>query len=263
MAERYLKCNGKLILVNGKLLKGDFDQTISKVGETKTVEPTTTQQTVTPTDSDHELTQVTVGAIQTEEKTITPTTSEQVITPTSGKFISKVTVNGIETEEKTATENGEITPSAGKFLSKVTVNVPTSTPLGEMEITKNGKYDVSLFQYAKVNVSIATLKDIVGEWNYESESNNISLILNEDNTGSRTSNGTTGAGTYTFDGKGIIFTYNDPNLYPTIGSWTYVIKNNTDSRVLIQTNGSPLQPFTKKELSINYDETTGTLTINN
>ena len=92
MADRYLAHNNNLLTLNGKLLTTDVT-TVSKTPETKTVTPTTTQQEITPSDNDHEL--------------------------------SKVIVNAIETEEKTATQNGEYTPSDGKYISKFTVNVPS------------------------------------------------------------------------------------------------------------------------------------------
>ena len=65
MADRYLKYNNNLLSLNGKLIKVDVT-TVSKIPESKTVTPTTTQQIITPTDSDHELTKVIVNAIPNE-----------------------------------------------------------------------------------------------------------------------------------------------------------------------------------------------------
>ena len=65
MASRYLKYNDDLLSLNGKFLTVDVE-TVSKVGESKTVTPTTTQQTITPTDNDHELIEVIVNAIPNE-----------------------------------------------------------------------------------------------------------------------------------------------------------------------------------------------------
>lgn len=66
--------------------------------------------------------------------------------------------NEVITEEKTATpstSSQEITPSNGKYLSKVTINpIPSEyiIPNGTMEITENGRHDVT--NYDSVNVNI-------------------------------------------------------------------------------------------------------------
>ena len=65
MADRYLKYNDKLLSLNGKFITVDVT-TVNKISESKTVTPTTTQQIITPTDSDHELTKVIVNAIPDE-----------------------------------------------------------------------------------------------------------------------------------------------------------------------------------------------------
>lgn len=61
-----------------------------------------------------------------QTKTINPTTSEQSVTPDNGYELTEVKVGAIQTEEMSATENGEYTPSDGKYISKFTVNVASS-----------------------------------------------------------------------------------------------------------------------------------------
>lgn len=63
-----------------------------------------------------------------QDKTVNPTTSIQTVLPDDGyDALSQVKVNAILTETKSITENGTFTPSSGKWFSSVSVNVPTGS----------------------------------------------------------------------------------------------------------------------------------------
>lgn len=95
--------------------------------QTKTVSPSTSQQTITADSGYDGLSSVIINAINTQTKSATPTTSQQTISADSGKYLTSVTVGAIQTETKSITNNGTYTPTSGKYFNSVTVNVPYQT----------------------------------------------------------------------------------------------------------------------------------------
>lgn len=159
--------------------------------EEKTVEPSSIDQEVTPSEGVDYLSKVTVKAITApyvipegevefndngtypvagkasvkvavpavapnlQEKTVTPSTDAQTVTPDSGKDgLSAVVVEAIQTEEKTAYSNGEVIPASGKYLSKVIVDV--NPPLQEKTVDESGEVtpDEGYYGLSKVIVEV-------------------------------------------------------------------------------------------------------------
>lgn len=158
--------NGATLLTNGKYCAEDIE--VIPALQEKTVDATTTSQTVSPDENYAGLSSVTVNAIQTQTKSTTPSASAQTISADAGKYLTSVTVaatpldpaqevtagtadvsvtptegniglasvtvHPTPTETKTIDANGTFTPSAGKYFSSVTVNVNTAKPEQEKSV---------------------------------------------------------------------------------------------------------------------------------
>ena len=97
---------------------------------TKTVNSSTSTQTITPESSDYGLSSVTVNPYTLDSKTVNSSTAQQVIT-SSVDGLSSVTVNPytVESDSSTLTANGTytFTPTSADALSSVTVDVSVNT----------------------------------------------------------------------------------------------------------------------------------------
>ena len=97
---------------------------------TKTVNSSTSTQTITPEPSDYGLSSVTVNPYTLDSKTVNSSTAQQVIT-SSVDGLSSVTVNPytVESDSSTLTANGTytFTPTNADALSSVTVDVSVNT----------------------------------------------------------------------------------------------------------------------------------------
>ena len=130
--------------------------------QNKSVNPTTSQQSITADSGYTGLGTVTVNAIPTETKSnINPTTSSQTILPTSGKYLTSVQINAmpsgtagtpIATKGTVSGHSISITPSVTNTTGYIVGSTKTGTAVtvdaselvsGSETKTVNGTYDVT------------------------------------------------------------------------------------------------------------------------
>lgn len=92
-----------------------------------------------------------------KEVSVAPAETSLTIEPGDEAYgLSKVKIAAIPLETKKITENGVHQATTGKYFKTVTVDVPIPDgylqPVGDFPITKNGKYTVSKYETATVNV---------------------------------------------------------------------------------------------------------------
>ena len=120
---------------------------------TKTVNSSTSTQTITPEPSEYGLSSVTVNPYTLDTKTVNSSTAQQVIT-SSKDGLSSVTVEPytVETKSVTLTNNGSYTctPTNADALSSVTVDVSVNTT-NWIEETRAGRIsDISEYSIAEL-----------------------------------------------------------------------------------------------------------------
>lgn len=189
---------------------------------------------------DGKLLNIDTDAKTPETKTVTPTQSEQIITPTNNNYeLERVTVNPIPSDYLIPTGTKQITENGTHNISEyenVTVDVEGGVnPSGTLEITENGIHNVT---------------------NYENVDVNVETGITPSGTKQITTNGTYDVTEYS-SAEVIV-----PSSTPTLTNknitenGTYEASNDNVDGYSIVTVDVP------DNLNCEFDESTGTLTIN-
>lgn len=182
--------------------------------QSKTVNPTESQQIIMPDSGYDALSSVTVNAISStyvgsgvtkkEAATITPNSSEQTAVASGVYTTGAITIAAVPTETKNITSNGTHTPASGKYFSSVTVQVPseefttqtkTVTPTkSQQTVAPDNGYD---------GLSSVTVDAIPNEYITTSDANAVAADLAEGKTAYVNGQKITGTHTCSTGGGGI------------------------------------------------------------
>lgn len=125
-------------------------------------------------------------SISTETKTVTPTSSEQTITPSSGKVLSRVDVGAVQTQSKLIYSNGTYYPDSGKFFDSITVDILTDAKLGSATEYSFGQISITSGSGVSVSYTYAdTFHVDAGEIILDNPTSKTVTIQTSDTTGSR------------------------------------------------------------------------------
>lgn len=131
--------------------------------QSKTVSPSTSQQTVTPDSGYDALSQVTVNAASLQNKIVTPTSSTQIVRPDSGYIgLNLVSVDGVDTDKDmflyiTAIP-GQDPDYANPFLPMVTYDDLISCGYNYVRIEASSTKELVVFRFATTGGSVQSFQ---------------------------------------------------------------------------------------------------------
>lgn len=138
--------------------------------QSKSVDPSTSQQTITPDSGYDGLSSVEISAIQTQTKSATPSESAQTITPDSGKYLTSVSVGAVSntyvgsgitkrTSSDITTSGATVSVPAGyyaeaasKSIASGSATVPTTTITANPSISVDANGLITATASASQNV---------------------------------------------------------------------------------------------------------------